>query len=70
VPVVHLKGSSSRRRPLFVAWHKARGMARYRRKFGPHGLAGAIGSAGIWTRFALAAPWHALRQALAAVRAA
>ncbi len=45
-------------------------MARYRRKFGPHGLAGAIGSAGIWTRFALAAPWHALRQALAAVRAA
>ncbi len=70
VPVVHLKGSSSRRRPLFVAWHKTRGMARYRRKFGPHGLAGAIGSAGIWTRFALAAPWHALRQALAAVRAA
>ena len=70
VPVVHLKGSSSRRRPLFVAWHKARGMARYRRKFGPHGLAGALGAAGIWTRFALAAPWHAMRQALAAVRPA
>lgn len=70
VEVVHLKGGSSRRRPLFVAWHKARGMGRYRRKFGPHGIAGAIGAAGIWTRFALAAPWHALRQALAAVRTA
>ncbi len=70
VTVAHLKGSSSRRRPLFVAWHKARGMARYRRKFGPHGLAGAVGAVGIWARFALAAPWLALRQALHSARPA
>jgi GT2 family glycosyltransferase len=70
IEVVHLKGSSSRRRPLFVTWQKARGMARYRRKFGPHGLAGVVGAAGIWARFALFAPWHAVRQALAAVRGA
>ncbi len=33
VPVVHVGGTSSRRRPLFVSWHKHRGMARYFRRF-------------------------------------
>lgn len=33
VPVAHAKGGSSARRPLFVRWHKHRGMWRYYRKF-------------------------------------
>ena len=33
VPVVHVRGVSSRSRPLFVEWHKHRGLWRYYRKF-------------------------------------
>jgi GT2 family glycosyltransferase len=33
VTVVHLRGVSSRSRPLFVEWHKHRGLCRYFRKF-------------------------------------
>ncbi len=33
VRVVHIRGVSSRARPLFVEWHKHRGLARYFRKF-------------------------------------
>ncbi|HET6604092.1 MAG TPA: glycosyltransferase family 2 protein [Xanthomonadaceae bacterium] len=33
VRVTHVKGSSSRRRPYWVAWHKHRGMLRYFRRF-------------------------------------
>ena len=33
--VIHAQGSSSRHRPLFVAWHKHRGMWRYFRRFDP-----------------------------------
>lgn len=33
VRVVHLKGSSSRRRPLWVAWQKHRGLLRYFHRF-------------------------------------
>jgi GT2 family glycosyltransferase len=65
--VVHLKGTSSRRRPLFVAFHKHRGMVRYWRRWGAGG--GAAGTAAAvalaWLRFAALAPWAALRQVLA-----
>jgi N-acetylglucosaminyl-diphospho-decaprenol L-rhamnosyltransferase len=33
VRVVHVRGVSSRSRPVFVEWHKHRGLARYFRKF-------------------------------------
>lgn len=33
VRVVHVRGVSSRSRPIFVEWHKHRGLARYFRKF-------------------------------------
>jgi len=33
VRVLHLRGVSSRARPLFVEWHKHRGLWRYFRKF-------------------------------------
>lgn len=58
VRVVHVRGVSSRSRPLFVEWHKHRGLWRYFRKFDAarHGLAlrAAVFGA-IWLRFPLAA---------------
>ena len=61
----HVQGSSSRRRPLFVAWHKCRGMWRYFRKFDPAArnvvLRGIV-FAGLWLRFALMAPFVLLRR--------
>lgn len=54
--VVHAQGSSSRRRPLFVARHKHRGMWRYFRKFDPaarNPLLRAVVWFGIWSHFTL-----------------
>lgn len=66
----HLKGTSSRRRPLFVAFHKHRGLARYWRRWGAGwGAAGtALAVAAAWLRFALVAPWAALREGAARLR--
>jgi hypothetical protein len=58
VPVVHVRGVSSRSRPLFVEWHKHRGLWRYFGKFeAPHrsGFVRACVFAMIWARFPLAA---------------
>ena len=57
VRVIHVRGVSSRGRPLFVAWHKHRGFSRYYRKFeaparGP--LVSVLVHAAIWCRFPLA----------------
>lgn len=57
VRVVHLRGVSSRSRPLFVEWHKHRGLWRYFRKFEAPDLAWptrALVFAAIWGRFPLA----------------
>lgn len=64
VRVVHLRGVSSRSRPLFVEWHKHRGLARYFGKFeaAQHGVLLRAGVyAAIWARFPFAA-WQALRR--------
>ncbi|HKX52379.1 MAG TPA: glycosyltransferase family 2 protein, partial [Nitrosospira sp.] len=53
-PVVHYKGTCSRSRPIFVEWHKHRGMMRFYRKFFRHEYPGALMwlvAAGIWLRF-------------------
>jgi hypothetical protein len=58
VRVVHVRGVSSRARPLFVEWHKHRGLARYFGKFeaARRGIAGrAAVYAAIWARFPFAA---------------
>ncbi|MEO6365304.1 MAG: glycosyltransferase family 2 protein, partial [Luteimonas sp.] len=58
VEVVHVRGVSSRERPVFVEWHKHRGLARYFRKFEasrrrwPTRL---LVLAAIWLRFPIAA---------------
>ena len=59
VSVVHVRGVSSRSRPLFVEWHKHRGLWRYFRKFeaarrGP--ATRAVVFAAIWAHFAARLP--------------
>ena len=54
VPVLHVRGVSSRSRPVFVEWHKHRGLWRYFSKFEAprRGLATRVGVfAAIWTHF-------------------
>ena len=58
VRVVHVRGVSSRSRPLFVEWHKHRGLARYFRRFEAprrNVLVCVAVYAMIWARFPLAA---------------
>lgn len=65
IRVVHGKGGSSRHRPLFVAWHKHRGLWRWFVKFDPAArnplLRAAVWS-GLWLRFAALAPLAGWRQ--------
>jgi GT2 family glycosyltransferase len=63
VRVVHVRGVSSRSRPLFVEWHKHRGLWRYFSKFEApgRGMGARVGVfAMIWGRF----PFAALRALL------
>jgi N-acetylglucosaminyl-diphospho-decaprenol L-rhamnosyltransferase len=64
VRVLHGKGGSSRHRPVFVSYHKHRGMWRWFRKFDPAAhkphLA-AIVWLGIWAHFLLQIPRQLLR---------
>ena len=63
--VLHVRGVSSRRRPLFVEWHKHRGLWRYFRKFeaARRGrLTRAAVFAMIWGRFPVAVLRAALRR--------
>lgn len=56
--VVHTAGVCSRCRPIFVEWHKHRGMMRFYRKFFRHQYPGPLMwlvSLGIWLRFGLIA---------------
>ncbi|MDH4080024.1 MAG: glycosyltransferase family 2 protein [Nitrospira sp.] len=59
--IVHDKGVCSRSRPLFVEWHKHRGMMRFYRKFFRHQYPGPLMwlvALGIWLRFGLVASYH------------
>lgn len=63
--VVHVQGSSSRSRPLFVLRHKHRGMWRYFTKFDPAARNPLLRVAvwlGIWAHFLLVAPRHLWRR--------
>jgi GT2 family glycosyltransferase len=66
VVVTHLRGVSSRRRPLWVEWQKHRGLWRYFRKF--EAADTSIGMRvllriALWAHFLFAAPRAMLRQA-------
>jgi GT2 family glycosyltransferase len=59
VRVVHGKGTSSKRRPVFVAMHKHRGMWRWFTKFDPaaqNALLRALVWLGLWSHFVLMMP--------------
>jgi N-acetylglucosaminyl-diphospho-decaprenol L-rhamnosyltransferase len=54
VDVLHVRGVSSRSRPVFVEWHKHRGLWRYFQRFeAPQRRAGTRAAvfAAIWTHF-------------------
>lgn len=59
--VVHALGVCSRSRPIFVEWHKHKGMIRFYRKFFRHqypGLLMVLVMLGVWLRFAGVATYH------------
>ena len=63
-PVVHYKGTCSRSRPIFVEWHKHKGMLRFYRKFFrekyPAAVMWLVGL-GVWLRFGVMAAYYGLR---------
>lgn len=64
-PVIHHLGHCSQHRPIFVAWHKHRGMLRFYRKFFRHQYPGVLMwlvTLGVWMRFAGLALGHMIRQ--------
>lgn len=64
VRVLHGKGGSSRHRPVFVSWHKHRGMWRWFRKFDPaarHPLIAVVVWFGLWAHFLAKIPGQWLR---------
>ncbi len=59
--VVHDRGVCSRSRPIFVEWHKHRGMMRFYRKFFQHQYPGPLMwlvALGIWLRFGCIASYY------------
>ena len=68
IRVIHGKGGSSRHRPVFVAWHKRRGMWRWFNKFDPaarNPVLRILVACGIWTAFAVSVPLLLLRRRVA-----
>ncbi len=64
--VVHHKGGCSHSCPIFVEWHKHRGMVRFYRKFFQHQYPGVLMwlvVLGVWLRFGLVAAYHTARRA-------
>jgi len=67
--VTHNKGGCSHSRPIFVEWHKHKGMIRFYRKFFRHQYPGVLMwlvVAGVWLRFALVVVWFKVKGMLAA----
>ncbi|BCT68981.1 glycosyltransferase family 2 protein [Nitrosospira sp. NRS527] len=65
-PVVHYKGTCSRSRPIFVEWHKHKGMMRFYRKFFRHEYPGVVMwlvAMGIWLRFGAITAIYSARRA-------
>jgi GT2 family glycosyltransferase len=60
---VHYKGMCSKKRLLFVEWHKHKGMIRFYRKFFRHQYPGIlmwIVTLGVWIRFGSMATWYSV----------
>ncbi|MHC9085596.1 glycosyltransferase family 2 protein [Luteimonas sp. RIT-PG2_3] len=63
ISVLHLRGVSSRSRPLFVEWHKHRGLWRYFSRFEAPGR-GWMTIVGVWLAIWLRFPLAVLRQCM------
>ena len=64
VRITHVKGTSSRSRPFFVAWHKHAGMWRWFLKFDPaarHPLTRVFAWCGIWMHYVMMSPLYVWR---------
>lgn len=62
--VVHFLGVCSKSRPIFVEWHKHKGMMRFYRKFFRHQYPGILMwlvGLGVWLRFGLIATYYSGR---------
>lgn len=58
VKISHVLGASSKSRPIFVEWHKHKGMMRFYLKFFRHqypGILMGLVAVGVWLRFAMVA---------------
>jgi len=67
--VIHDQGACSRTRPIFVEWHKHKGMMRFYRKFFRHQYPGVLWplvAVGVWLHFVLLAGYHGTRQVVGA----
>ncbi|MGE0644822.1 MAG: glycosyltransferase family 2 protein [Nitrospira sp.] len=67
VRIVHRKGGCSKSHPIFVEWHKHRGMMRFYSKFFRHQYPGPVMwlvALGIWLRFGFVASYHSAMLAL------
>lgn len=65
-PVVHHQGACSRSSPIFVEWHKHKGMARFYRKFFRHQYPGVVlwlVMLGVSLRFAAVLTYYTVRRA-------
>jgi hypothetical protein len=63
--VEHTQGACGRSRPIFVEWHKHKGMGRFYCKFFRHQYPGVLMRVvlvGVWFRFGLVAISHTLRR--------
>ena len=68
--VTHALGICGRSRPIFVEWHKHKGMMRFYRKFFRHqypGVLMVLVAVGVWLRFGLVAMHHTAKRAGRAV---
>ena len=66
--VPHSLGACSRSRPIFVEWHKHKGMMRFYYKFFRHqypGVLMVLVAAGVWLRFSLVAIHRTIKRARA-----
>jgi hypothetical protein len=64
--ITHALGVCGRARPIFVEWHKHKGMMRFYRKFFRRqypGILMGLVALGIWMRFTMKAGYHGMRRA-------
>lgn len=68
--VIHTQGVCGKARPIFVEWHKHKGMIRFYRKFFKHqypGILMGLVVIGVWFRFSLLVSYYAFSQLLRCV---